>query len=282
VLLSLAVRGKRLEMSSIALKLKGKVALITGAGSGIGAATAKLFTELGASITITGTTQSKLESTVATCKQAYVGQPKPIVIVGNITDANLRQKLVDDTIKTFGKLDILVNNAGIGRMTMLLETPIEVYDELFDVNVRSVIVLTQLASPHLIKTKGSVINISSVAAETVVKTRMFYSMSKIALNQFTKFAAQELGPHQVRVNTVSPGLIVTNFTSNYGLNPTSISKYYEDNKHSQVLGRPGEAVEIANTIAFLASDEASFITGSNIVVDGGFLVTPSHDLKMNT
>jgi len=269
-------------MSSNALKLKEKVALITGAGSGIGAATAKLFTELGASVTITGTTQSKLESTVATCKQAYAGQPKPLVIVGNITDANLRQKLVDDTVKTFGKLDILVNNAGIGRMTMLLETPIEVYDELFNVNVRSVIVLTQLASPHLIKTKGSVINISSVVADKVIQTRMFYSMSKIALNQFTKFAAQELGPHQVRVNTVSPGLIVTNFPSNYGLNPTSISKFYEDNKHVQVLGRPGEAIEIANTIAYLASDEASFITGANIVVDGGNLVTPSQGVKMNT
>jgi len=197
------------------------------------------------------------------------------VIVGNVTDASVRQKSIDDTVKTFGKLDILVNNAGIGTQSSLLDSPIEIYDEIFNVNVRSIIVLTQLAAPHLIKTKGSVINISSIGARLVSKGRMYYSMSKLTLNQFTKFCAQELGPYQVRVNSVSPGFTKTQFPQQFGFsNPADMEKYYDDKKDLQVLGRVGESSEVASMIAYLASEDASFITGTDIVIDGGMLVTP--------
>lgn len=263
----------RTSSRSDKMKLQGKVALITGAGTGIGAETAKLFTKLGATIAVLSTTEQNLMQTVTECEQLSMGQPKPLMFVGSVTDAALRKKAVEDIIETFEKLDVLVNNAGITKPTSILHSSLDELDEIFDVNIRSVFHLTQLAAPHLIKTKGSVINVSSVAAHKVSEGRIVYGMSKAALNHFTRYAAQELGKHGVRVNSISPGLTRTNFpVKNYGLEKQEAEKYYENNEHLQALQRCGEPSEIADLIAFLASGESSFITGTDILIDGGLLV----------
>lgn len=262
-------------MADRGFKLKGKVALITGASGGIGAATAKLFTELGATVSLLDIEAENLATVVAECKQLSVGQPEPLIFVGNIGDVELRQKYVDDTVKRFGKLDILVNNAGTTKLTYLLTSSLEDYDDIFDINVRALVHLTKLAAPHLIKTKGSVINLSSVAGQRVVEGRLFYGMSKATVKHFTQYAAQELGKYHVRVNSISPGMVKTNILLRYGIKKEDLHQYFEETGKKQALLRCGEAREIAEMIAFLGSEESSFVTGADILVDGGQTVQPS-------
>ena len=143
-------------------KLSGKVALITGASSGIGAATAILFSKLGANLSLTGRNVENLQSTANACIQAEPGQKKPLLIPADLTNESELASLVQKTIDEFGKLDILVNNAGVLEMGNIENTTMEQYDRVMNVNVRSIYQLTMLATPELIKTKGNIVNISSV------------------------------------------------------------------------------------------------------------------------
>ncbi|CAG9564417.1 unnamed protein product [Danaus chrysippus] len=246
------------------MSFKDKVVIVTGASSGIGAAIAVGFSSKGARVVMVGRNESKLASVAARCN-------KPLVVradVGNDEDA---QRIIDQTIEHFGQIDILVNNAGIGtRGTLVLGNLVESYDTVMRVNLRAVVNLTSLASPHLIKTKGKVINISSVGSLLPASGKSglsMYAVSKAATNHFSACAAAELAEYGVRVNTVSPGPVVTDILEN-SKSPIS----WDDFKKFTALDRVSQPEEIADLVMFLASDKAKAITGSNYVSDNGLFV----------
>lgn len=255
-------------MNQAALKFTGKVVLITGASSGIGAASAVHFASLGASLALAGRNVQNLQKIAEKCICSS-SIPKPLLVTGELTNDNETKAILDKTIDHFGKLDVLVNSAGIIESGSIENTSVAQYDRLFNANVRSVYHLTNLAVPHLIKTKGNIVNVSSVNGMRSFPGVLAYCMSKSAVDQLTRCVALELAPKQVRVNGVNPGVTVTNLHKTSGMDDETYAKFLERCKETHALGRPGQAIEIARTIAFLASDDASFITGANVPVDGG-------------
>ncbi|XP_071114265.1 3-oxoacyl-[acyl-carrier-protein] reductase FabG-like [Haliotis cracherodii] len=249
-------------------RLDDKVALVTGASSGIGAGTAILFSQLGARVIITGRNEENLKRTAEQCSQD--SKYKPVLIIGDLTKEEDTQRIVDETIAAAGKLDILVNNAGIYYPSSVETSSLERFDKIINTNVRSVYHITMLCVPHLMKTKGNIVNVSSLAGQRALPNNLIYCMSKGALDQLTRCVALDLGPKQVRVNSVNPGLIDTNIFRRAGLSEEESAKIIEQGKELHALGRVGEVSEVASTIAFLASDNASFITGNTVAVDGCF------------
>jgi NAD(P)-dependent dehydrogenase (short-subunit alcohol dehydrogenase family) len=251
---------------------KSKVVIVTGSSSGIGAGTAILFAKQGAAaVVLHGRREDALKKVKEQCEAASQGQGKIHVVVGDITDQSVRDKLVNETVKLFGRIDVLVNNAGISmNPTSTAECPIDIFDNVFAVNVRSVILLTQLAIPHLVTSKGNIVNISSVAAIKSLPIFTFYNMAKIALDHFTRCLAVELGPKGVRVNSIQPGAIPdTDLASRYLDKSADFSQLMQSIVDRTPLRRTGEVDEVAKAIVFLASDNASFITGIATPVDGG-------------
>ncbi|EGI66781.1 PREDICTED: L-xylulose reductase-like [Acromyrmex echinatior] len=254
----------------------GKVILITGASSGIGAETAIHFAQLGASLSITGRNKHNLEKIAEQC-----GQLKPFIITGDLANENDVKNIIDSTIKHYGKLDVLVNNAGIVEFGNIETTSLKQYDNIMNVNVRSVFQLTALAIPHLVKTKGNIVNVSSIGGLRPLRNNLPYCMSKAALDQFTRCVALELASRQVRVNAVNPGAVPTNILRNSGMTQEQLKNHFEQWKGMHALERNGDSSEIAKTIAFLASDGASFITGVTLLVDGGWHVVPPEGVAMH-
>ncbi|CAO1297607.1 unnamed protein product [Diamesa hyperborea] len=246
------------------MNFTNKVVIITGASSGIGAGAAEYLSTLGASLVLTGRSKDKLEETAKKCKGS------PLLVVGDVNvEADHRVNIINRTVEKFGKLNVLVNNAGLGKSAGIVATTMEQYDQIMDTNVRSVFHLTQLAIPHLIKTQGNIVNVSSVAGPRSFPNLLAYCMSKAALDQFTKCVALELAPENVRVNSINPGLIVTDFHKRLGMNDEDYQSFLEKSKETHALGRVGTVDETSHAIAFLASDHASFITGAQLPVDGG-------------
>lgn len=245
----------------------GKVVLITGASSGIGAATALHFAKLGASLSLTGRNEESLTKIAGDCYK--LSKVKPLVIVADLNDDEETRNILESTVKHFDKLDVLINNAGVLGFGTIETTSLKQYDEIFEINVRSVYHLTMLAVPHLIKTKGNIVNVSSVNGIRSFSGVLAYSMSKSALDQFTRCTALELSSKQVRVNSVNPGVVLTGLQLRSGMSEEEYDKYVQRTKETHALGRAGKAEEIAESVAFLASDKASFITGVNLPVDGG-------------
>jgi len=246
--------------------LAGKVAVITGASSGIGAATAKLFAQRGASLVLTGRNRDNLEKVASECESA---SGKPLTIIANLDKENEVANIVKETVDKMGSLDILVNNAGILEMGTIENTSLEQYDRIMNTNVRAIYQLTMLAVPHLIKTQGCIVNVSSVNGVRSFPGVLAYNISKSALDQFTRCVALELAPKKVRVNSVNPGVIITDLQRRGGLDEETYAKFLERSRETHALGRPGEPEEVAESIAFLASDAASFTTGATLPVDGG-------------
>lgn len=246
------------------MSFAGKVVLITGASSGIGAATAVHLAQLGASLSISGRNKDNLNKVAEQC-----GKSKPFIVTGELTNETDVKNIIDLTVKHYGKLDVLINNAGILESGSIESTSLEQYDNVFNVNVRSVYQLTALAVPHLIKTKGNIVNVSSVTGLRSFPNCLAYCMSKAALDQFTRCIALELGPKQVRVNAVNPGVVITNLHRSSGMDEEQLKTFFEHAKETHILGRPGDVTEVAKSIAFLASDNATFITGATLPVDGG-------------
>ncbi|XP_045530512.1 3-oxoacyl-[acyl-carrier-protein] reductase FabG-like [Pieris brassicae] len=246
------------------MSFQGKVVLITGASSGIGASTAFEFAKNGASVAIVGRNVEKLNKAAENCSK----YSKPLVIQADIGEDDECKKIVASVVKTFGKLDVLVNNAGIMRHGTILEgNLLEIYDEIMKVNMRGHLNVTSLAVPYLVKTKGNIINISSVAASLTPKIEGVtpYCVSKAALNHFTRCAAVELAGEGVRVNTVSPGPVITDILDNAGMTNVKIENFAD----TMPLKRVSQSVEIADMILFLASDKAVGVTGSEFIVDNG-------------
>ncbi|XP_073416556.1 3-oxoacyl-[acyl-carrier-protein] reductase FabG-like isoform X2 [Dendrobates tinctorius] len=249
------------------VSLRGKVCLVTGASSGIGAGTALLFARLGARLALNGRNEEKLMQTARGCEE-FCDQ-KPLLVPGDLTDEALLRGMVERTVAHFGQLDVLVNSGGILAMGTIETTSLQDYDHVMNVNTRSLFYLTQLAVPHLSKTKGNIINVSSVTGQRSFPGVLAYCMSKSAVDHLTRCAALELASKQVRVNAVCPGVIITEVHRRAGLDEEQYAQFLERTQHTHALGRPGTVEEVARTIAFLASDAASFITGVTMPVDGG-------------
>ncbi|XP_072178569.1 3-oxoacyl-[acyl-carrier-protein] reductase FabG-like [Diadema setosum] len=245
----------------------GKVVLITGASSGIGAVTAVQFAEDGASLVLVGRNEERLGKTAQECLSKGLSKDKVLTIKADMAKEEDVQRIMDTTIEHFGRLDVLVNNAGVAYVTPILgENLMERYDWTMNVNVRSVLHLSKLAVPHLIATRGSIVNNSSVCGKRSVPYLLAYNLSKSALDHFTRVTAVEMASKGVRVNSVNPGSIVTPIHANFG---TDEDQVRESAAKTYPLGRAGESEEVASVIKFLASDAASFITGETISVDGG-------------
>ncbi|KAG7258456.1 hypothetical protein CRUP_024195 [Coryphaenoides rupestris] len=247
--------------------LKGKVALVSGASSGIGAGTSELLARLGARLALNGRDLENLTRVAQRC--AALGGHEPLLVPGDLTDEETVRRTVEQTIAHYGRLDVLVNSAGILAMGSIETADLAQYDRVMGVNVRSVYHITQLCVPHLIKTKGCIVNVSSITGQRSFPDVLPYCMSKAAIDQFTSCVALELAPKQVRVNSVCPGVIATEVHKRAGLDEEQYAKFLEKCKQTHALGRPGEVEEVAQAIAFLASDASSFITGVNLPVDGG-------------
>ncbi|XP_071819519.1 3-oxoacyl-[acyl-carrier-protein] reductase FabG-like [Apostichopus japonicus] len=248
------------------LNLHGKVAVITGSSSGIGQTTAIAFAKLGAKVVISGRNVAKLEETRQHAEKAGA---KVLVVEGDVTKEEDNVALINKTIEHFGQLDILVNNAGIIKTGSIETATMADFDLVMNVNLRSVFHLTQLAVPHLTKTKGAIVNVSTVAGLRSFPNVLCYCVSKAGLDQLTRCVALELADKGIRVNAVNPGVVETEIHKRGGMSEEQYKQFLEHCKTTHALGRHGQPEEVANTITFLASDAASFITGVSIPVDGG-------------
>lgn len=248
------------------MNFTGKVFLITGASSGIGADAAIHLSKIGASVAIVGRDAIKLNIVAQKIHEA--GSSEPLQIVADVTKDAAR--IINETVQKFRKIDVLVNSAGIALISGETLDNLDVYDRVMDTNVRSILEITKLAVPHLEATQGNVINVSSVGGSIVESHGVVYAMSKAALDHFTRCAAVELAPKGIRVNSINPGAIVTPIFETAGMSADAIARYVEQcetTHHSP--RRPGSVEDTSSAIAFLASNAANFITGHLLFVDGG-------------
>lgn len=243
------------------MSLTGKVILITGASSGIGADAACHLARLGAQVSMVGRHENRLNEVADRIVKA--GSPKPLQIVADVTnDAKL---IIDETIKHFGRLDVLVNNAGVFVSDTLTEFNVDEYDRIMNTNLRSAIVLSHLAVPYLEKTKGNIVNVSSEAALNAYDIFLSYCISKAGLNHFTKCAAIGLASKKIRVNAINPGDIRTPIFESVGIDGSN--DFFEKIKEQYLVGRVGEVSDTSAAIEFLIQN--SFINGIFLPVDGG-------------
>ena len=254
---------KTFSGGNIMSRLAGKVAIITGSGSGMGREEAILFAKEGAKVVLTDINETAIQEVAAEIK-ANGGEA--IAVAHNVASEDDWNKVYEETINAFGKLDVLVNNAGISQRVKMEELTVEQWDLIMEINVKSVFLGTKLALPHFrANGGGSIVNISSIAGLRGSSGAGAYTSSKGAVTLFTKAAARDYGKDNVRVNSVHPGFIIT---------PMS-KAYMEDEKMNQwflsqtALPRVGESIEVAEAALFLASDASSYITGVALPVDGG-------------
>ena len=247
----------RNEMSK---KLEGKAALVTGGSRGIGAAIAKRLAAEGASVAITYTKGADAAASVVKAIEGASG--KAIAIQADSADAQAVKAAVENAVATFGRLDVLVNNAGTAIPRTFEETPLEELDRVIDINVRGVFVATQAALKHL-KSGGRIIMIGSCVGERMLTPGLVpYSATKGAVKMFTQGLSREVGKRGITVNNIQPGPIDTD------LNPAS-GDWAAPQKANTALDRYGKVEEVASLVAFVASPEASYITGANLTIDGG-------------
>ena len=246
--------------------MTGKVVIVTGASSGIGRATALLFAKNGSNVIAVGRNAKEL-GILRDDAQGKKGSVK--VHLADIREHSQVERLVNDTVQNFGQLDVLVNSAGIIMNGTIENTTLDDWDKMFDINLRSVFFMTQKCIPHLEKTKGNIVNVSSVAGTRSFPNVLAYCVSKAGVDQMTRCAALELAPKGIRVNAVNPGVVVTNLHKRGGMADEEYQKFLKNSKNTHPLGRVGETKEVAELIYFLASEKAAWITGATYEIDGG-------------
>ena len=248
-------------------ELKGKVAFVTGATSGIGRATAVLFAEAGATVAVVGRSREGLASVEQEINAVRAGAAH--AIRADVTDEGETERAVNEAAMKLGGLDVLVNAAGILSTGTIENTPLSAWDEMMNVNLRSVFHLMQLCVPHLEARRGNVVNVSSVTGLRAFPGVLAYCVSKAGVDQLTRCAALELAPKGVRVNAVNPGVVMTEVHRRGGMGEGQYAAFLEHSKGTHPLGRVGDSREVAELILFLASVRASWITGATYSIDGG-------------
>lgn len=250
------------------MNLDGRAALVTGAGTGIGRATAIRLAGAGARVALAGRREGPLRDVAAA-----IGEGASCVIPGDVTRGDDARRMVETTVGELGGLDILVNAAGILQAGSIESTSLDDWDHMLDVNLRAVVQLTQLALPHLERRRGNIVNISSVTGTRAFPGILAYCVSKAGVDQLTRCLALELADRGIRVNAVNPGVVVTELHRAGGMGEEQYAAFLERGKSTHPLGRVGRPEEVAEVVLFLASDAAAWMTGGTLPIDGGRQLT---------
>jgi 3-oxoacyl-[acyl-carrier protein] reductase len=248
-------------------RLKGKVAIVTGASKGIGAAIAKHLAAEGAAVVVNYA--SSKEGANRLVSEITGNGGKAIAVQANVAKQAEIQRLFAEAKKAFGRLDVLVNNAGIYEFAPLEQVTPEHFHKQFDLNVLGLILATQEATRHFGPEGGSIINISSVVATSAPPNGSVYSATKAAVDAVTRSLAKELGPRKIRVNSINPGMVETEGTTSAGItaNESDFRKGFEA---QAPLGRIGQPKDIAPAAVYLASSDSGWITGETLYIAGGY------------
>lgn len=241
-------------------RFEGKTVIVTGSSTGIGAGIARRFHDEGANVIINARNAEKCAAFASTLDSA-----RTLVVPGDVSESVFAKEIVAAAVDRFGGLDTLVNNAGIGGVSMLESTDDDEINRVIDINVKGVIFLSRAVIPHLRTSEGSIVNISSVSGTGGDSILPVYNASKGAVTNFTRGLALQLGGMGIRVNAINPSITRSDMVESVTGNEIFLQAFLQ----RVPLGRIGEPEDIAAAAAFLASDDARFVTGVNLPVDGG-------------
>lgn len=247
-------------------QFKDKIAFITGATSGIGQACALGFASAGAKVVCVGRNEEALGDVAGKIRE--IGA-EPLTIKADLSLEQEAERTVAHARQMFGGIDVLVNAAGHISNGTIENTSLQAWDDMMNVNIRAAFQLMQKAAPSLIERRGNIVNVSSVTGLRAFPGVLAYCVSKAALDQLTRCASLELAAKGVRVNAVNPGVVVTQIHKRGGMSDDAYAAFLEHSKQTHPLGRTGRPEEIADLVLFLASDQASWITGATYSIDGG-------------
>ncbi len=239
-----------------------KVAIVTGASSGIGRATAEAFGREHARVVAVGRDEAALTDVAAHIEGC-------VTVRADVTENGAAARIVKEAVDAFAGIDVLVNAAGIIGSGSVETTGDDMWDSMFAINVRAPFRLIREAAPHLVARRGAVVNVSSVTGLRAFPGLAAYCASNSAVDQLTRCAALDFAPKGVRVNAVNPGVVVTNLHRRSGMQEDQYAKFLERSKETHPIGRAGQPHEIAELILFLASERSGWITGETIAIDGG-------------
>ncbi len=246
-------------------RFAGKSVLVTGASSGIGRACALALAREGAAVVAAGRRRERLDEVV---KSIEAAGGRAVTATGDVRDGATADSLVKATLDAHGRLDGLVHGAGVLGNGSVIDGSIEEWDRVMDSNLRSIVLLTRAAAQALIATRGTIAMISSVASVRPYANLASYCVSKAAVDMYVRCAALDFAPHGVRVNAVNPGVVVTELHTVTGA-VADYPGFLERSKSTHPLGRVGRPEEIAALVLFLMSDDAGWITGDTVGIDGG-------------
>ena len=251
------------------MRLQDKVVIVTGAGSGIGRATAVLFAHEGARLVLNDIDQQSLQTLLA-----QVGGEKNRAVGGNVAQEETARHMAQEAMSTFGRIDVLVNNAGVHFLKDIVDMTVEEWDRLMDINLKSMFLCCKHVIPHMLsKKRGAIVNLASISSfigqEVEGASTFAYNITKAGALQLTKSLATRYAAEGIRVNCVCPGNVETNILKR--AKAEEVAEFWRQAARLEPMGRNAQPEEIANAILFLASDEASFVTGCPLLVDGGYL-----------